>query len=151
MIQLHSQSNLSLDWDIARVDSIYQLEMLHFKDMGNYIYNFLLPNLQKSYKHAKQYLPGNTRKNIYSMQKHLAGLIEDYDFVKLSINEDIGSEYFTKYEALFLLTESLNMIYFFSAVAKSKIKNDNSECKVILRNLMKLTSEVHKEISCLME
>jgi len=65
--------------------------------------------------------------------------------------EDIGSEYFTKYEALFLLTESLNMIYFFCAVAKSKIKNDNPESRLILRNLMKLTSEVHKEINCLME
>jgi len=148
---LHGQSNLSLDWDLARVDSIYQLEMLHLKDMGNYIYNFLLPNLQKSYKHAKQHLPGNTRKNIYSMQKLLADLIEDYDFVKLSINEDIGSEYFTKYEALFLLIESVNMIYFFSAVAKSKMKNDNSEYKLILRNLMKLTSEVHKDIICIME
>jgi len=35
------------------------------------------------------------------MQKYLADLIDDYDFVKLSINEDIGSEYFTKYEARF--------------------------------------------------
>ncbi|HOM01535.1 MAG TPA: hypothetical protein PLH43_01735 [Acetivibrio sp.] len=148
---MYSQSNLSLDWDAARVDSIYELEMLHLKDMSNYIYNFLLPNLQKSYKHAKQYLPGNARKNIYSMQKYLADMISDYDFVKLSISEDIGSDYLTKYEALFLLTESLNMIYFFSAVAKSKIKTDNSEHKLILRNLMKLTSEVHKEISFLME
>lgn len=148
---MHGQSNLSLNCDFAGMDSIYELEMLHLKDMANYIYNFLLPNLQKSYKRAKQYLAGNTRKNIYSMQKYLADLIDDYDFVKLSINEDIGSEYFTKYEALFLLTESLNMIYFFCAVAKSKIKNDNPESRLILRNLMKLTSEVHKEINCLME
>jgi len=52
---LHGQSNLSLNCDFAGMDSIYELEMLHLKDMGNYIYNFLLPR-------AKQYLAGNTRK-----------------------------------------------------------------------------------------
>lgn len=148
---MHSQSNLRLDWDLARVDSIYQLEMLQLKDIGNYIHDFLLPNLQKSYKHAKQYLPGNTRRNIYSIQKHLADLIDDSNSVKLSINEDIGSEYFTMYEALFLLIESLNLIYFFSAVAKSKVKNDASEYKLAFRNLMKQIFEVHKEIDCIME
>jgi len=34
---------------------------------------------------------------------------------------------------------------------KIQNKNDNPESRLILRNLMKLTSEVHKEINCLME
>jgi len=44
---LHGQSNLSLNCDFAGMDSIYELEMLHLKDMGNYIYNFLLQIFKK--------------------------------------------------------------------------------------------------------
>jgi len=45
---LHGQSNLSLNCDFAGMDSIYELEMLHLKDMGNYIYNFLLQIFKKA-------------------------------------------------------------------------------------------------------
>lgn len=129
------------------------MEMLHLKDIGTYVHDFLLPNIQKSYKHAKQYLPSNLRKSVYCIKKYLADLINDHEVVKISTNENIGSEYFTKYEALFLLMESLNMIYFFTAVVKSKVQeyDPDSECKVILRSLMKLTSSVHKEINCIID
>ncbi|MFZ5987061.1 MAG: hypothetical protein ACOYWZ_08040 [Bacillota bacterium] len=143
-------TNLRLDWDITRIDSIYQIEMLDAKDIGAYVQEFLLPNLQKSYKHAKQYLTSNSRRSIYSIKKLLADLIEDQKFVKISTAEDLGSEYFTRYEALFLLMESLNLLYFFSAIVKQKTEV-NSEYRSVLRTIMKLTGPIQKEVLSTME
>ncbi|TYQ16180.1 UNVERIFIED_CONTAM: hypothetical protein Cloal_2702 [Acetivibrio alkalicellulosi] len=145
--------NLKLNWDVTRIDSIYQIEMLDTKDFGSYIFEFLLPNLQKSYKHTKQYLSTSSRKNIYSIKKLLADLIPDHNCVKISTNEDVGSEYFTKYEALFSLTESLNLIYFFSAIVKEKINSiySDSEYKLLLRTIMKLTQPIRRDIQHLIE
>ncbi|MDQ2086315.1 hypothetical protein RBH29_07715 [Herbivorax sp. ANBcel31] len=145
--------NLKLDWDVTRIDFIYQIEMLDIKDMGSYVHECLLPNLQKSYKHTKQYLSTSSRKNIYSIKKLLADLIEDHNHIKISTHEDYGSEYFTKHEALFLLTESLNLIHFFAAIIKEKTKDIywNSEYKVLLQTIIKLTQLLRKDIQHLIE
>lgn len=145
--------NLKLDWDITRIDFIYQVEMLNLKDLGNYVHKHLLPNLQKSYKHAKAYLATSSRKNVYSIKKLLADLIENHNHVQISTHEDYGSEYFTKYEALFLLSESLNLICFFAAIFKEKFKNTcwDSEYKILLQTIMKLTQVLRKDIQHIIE
>lgn len=145
--------NLRLDWDVTRINSVYQIEMLDVKDLGDYIHHYLLPDLQKSYKHAKQYLPASSRKNIYSIKKLLADLIENQKHIQISNHEDYGSEYFTKYEALFLLSESLNLIQFFAVIVKEKYKDTywNSEYKVLLQTIMKLTQVLRKDIDRIIE
>ena len=145
--------NSRLDWNVSRIDSVYQIEMLDVKDLGNYIYHHLLPELQKSYKHAKPYLSASSRKNVYSIKKLLADLIENQDHVQISNHEDDGSEFFTKHEALFLLSETLNVIQFFAAIVKEKCKDTywNSDCKVIFQTIMKLTQVLRKDIDHLIE
>lgn len=145
--------NSRLDWDVSGINSVYQIEMLDVKDLGSYIHNYLLPDMQKSYKHAKQYLSASSRKNAYSIKKLLADLIENQSHVQISNHEDYGSEYFTKYEALFLLSESLNLIQFFAAIAKEKYKDTywSSGYKVILQTLIKLTQVLRKDIDHLIE
>lgn len=150
---MQDSCNLKLDWDVTKIDFIYQIEMLNVKDLGSFIYQNLLPNLQKSYKHAKQYLSTSSRKNIYNIKKLLADLIENHSHVQISTHEDYGSEYFTKYEALFLLSESLNLIYFCSAIFKEKFKDTywDSEYKLLLQTIMKLTQVLKKDIQHIIE
>lgn len=146
-------SNLKLDWDVMRIDNIYQIEMLCPKDIGDYVNECLLPNLLKSYKHAKQYLPTNSRRNIYCIKKYLADLIEDQPFVKISTSEDIGSEYFTKYEALFLALDSLNLVYTFCVITKSKLIDSSQHSNAVqsLNKIIRLISPIQKEIQSTME
>jgi|BioPla2DNA2_1021312.scaffolds.fasta_scaffold39203_1 hypothetical protein len=151
VISLQELTNVNLDANLSRVDFIYNMEMLKQEDLSSYVYEFLLPNLQKSYNYAKEHLPGKTRKNIYNVQKYLADLIDDQEYVKLSINSDNDSIYYTKHESLFLLVENLNRIYFFSAILRSKIKDSFSNYTIALRNLMKIALEIHREICTMIE
>jgi len=146
VISLEEFINVNLDSNSSRVDSICSMENLNQEDLGNYITEFLLPGLQRNYNYAKDYLPNKTRKNIYNIQKYLADLIDDQEFVKLSTNSDNDSANYSKYESLFLLIENINRIYFFSIIVKSKLKGPLSHYSVALRNIMRLTQEVHKEI-----
>lgn len=153
VIKMEEMNNLSMDRDIVRIDSIYQIEMLNVKDMGSYVYDFLLPNLQMSYKHSKQYLGSLPRRNIYCIKKSLADLVEDKSFVKISTSEDLGSEYFTKYEALFMALDSLNLVYSFCVIMKSKLFDmpDHSKALTSLNNILRLIGPVQKEIQNSME
>lgn len=146
-------NDLRLDWDVVRINSVYQIEMLSLKDMGGYVYESLLPNLQKSYKHSKNYLTSTPRKNIYCIKKCLADLVENHKFVKISTSEDIGSEYLTRQEALFLAMESLNLIYSFCVIMKSKLYDSGHYSKTAesLNTIMKLIGPVQKDIQNSME
>lgn len=144
-------TNVNLDPNLSRVNSIYNMEILEQEDLSNYVYEFLLPNLQKSYNYAKEYLSGKTRKNIYNVQKYLADLIDNQEYVKLSINSDNDAVSYTKYESLFILVENLNRVYFFAAILRSKIRDSFSNYTIALRNLMKITLEIHREICNMIE
>ncbi|NLD49391.1 MAG: hypothetical protein GX660_19720 [Clostridiaceae bacterium] len=150
---MEEMNSMSIDREVVRIDSIYQIEMLNIKDMGSYVYDFLLPNLQMSYKHSKQYLASMPRRNIYCIKKSLADLVEDKSFVKISTSEDIGSEYFTKYEALFMAMDSINLIYSFCVIMKSKLYDmpEHSKALTSLNNILRLIGPVQKEIQNSME
>ncbi len=151
---MEQMNSFNLDHDVARIDSVFQMEMLNVKDIGDYVHEFLLPNLQNSYKHAKKYLPNTSRRNIYCIKKHLADLVDDQQFVKISNGEDLGSEFFTKYEALFLAMESLNLIYSFCIIMRSKLTKSGlyySKAIAPINNIIKLIPPIQREVRNSME
>ncbi len=129
------------EWESSRIDLILELEKLEPYDMENYVRDFLLPNLQQSYNHAKEYIPNNTKRNIYTVKKHLADLIENEEVVRISTTEDYEISDLSKYGAAYLICESLNNIYLFSSIMKTKIPPSDNNAKLIF-TLGKLSKEI---------
>jgi hypothetical protein len=136
------------EWESSRIDSISYVENLDPEDMESYVKDFLLPNLQQSYNHVKEFIPNNTKRNIYTIKKQLADLIENQDVVRISTGEDSDSSNISKFGASYLINESLNDIYLFSTVMKTKIPPSNSNTRTLftLGRLSKDISNLQKEI-----
>jgi len=136
------------EWESSRFDSISYVENLEPEDMESYVRDFLLPNLQHSYNQVKEYIPNNTRRIIYTVKKQLADLIENQDVVRISTNEDSDSGNLSRFGASYLINESLNDIYLFSSIMKSKIppSSSNSRTLFTLGRLSKDISNLQKEI-----
>ena len=143
--------NLSItkaEWESSRIDSILHVEELEPEDMESYVRDFLLPNLQHSYNHVKEYISNNTKRNIYTVKKQLADLLKNQDVVKISTTEDHDSNNLSRFGASYLIQESLNDIYLFSSVMKSKIPPSNSNTRTLftLGKLSKDICHLQKEI-----
>ncbi|AEV69729.1 hypothetical protein [Acetivibrio clariflavus] len=135
-------------WESSRFNSISFVEELEPEEMEYYVRDFLLPNLQQSYNQVKDYISNNTRRNIYTVKKHLADLIKNQDVVRISTNEDRDSSNLSRFGASYLINESLNDIYLFSSVMKSKItpSDSNSQMLFTLNRLSKDVCNLQKEI-----
>ena len=136
------------EWESSRIDSILDIEKLEHDDMELYVRDFLLPNLQQSYNHVKEYISNNTKRNIYTIKKQLADLIENQDVVRISISEDCESGNLSRFGASYLINESLNNIYLFSSIMKSKVPPSdlNSRTLFTLGKLSKDICSLQKEI-----
>lgn len=136
------------EWEISRIEAILEVEKLELDDMESYVRDFLLPNLQQSYNHIKDYIPNNTKKNIYTMKKQLADLIENQDVVRISKNETSGATNISKYGATYSMLESLSQIYLFSSVMKNKVPSNEANSKLLftLGRLSKSICPLQKEI-----
>jgi len=76
---LHGQSNLSLNCDFAGMDSIYELEMLHLKDMEITFTTFCSQIFKKAIS-APNNIWRETQEKIFTQCKSiLPDLIDDYD------------------------------------------------------------------------
>lgn len=129
------------EWESSRLDFIQELDKLEPYDMESYVRDFLLPNLQQSYNHAKEYIPNNIKKSVYNVKKLLADLIENEDVVRISTAEDYEVSDLSKYGAAYLICESLNNIYLFSSIMKSKIPQSDNNAKLLF-TLGKLSREI---------
>lgn len=136
------------EWESSRIDSVLDIEKLEPNDMESYVRDFLLPNLQQSYNHVKEYISNNTRRNIYTIKKQLADLIENQDVVRISTNEECDSSNLSRFGASYLIHESLNDIYLFSSIMKSKVSPSDSNSRTIftLGKLSKDICTLQKEI-----
>jgi hypothetical protein len=136
------------EWEISRIESILEVEKLELNDMESYVRDFLLPNLQQSYTYIKEYISNNTKKNIYTMKKQLADLIENQDVVRISKTEAPYSTNISKYGATYSILESLNQIYLFSSVMKCKVPPTEANSKLLftLGRLSKAICPIQKEI-----
>lgn len=136
------------EWESSRVDSVLDIEKLEPDDMESYVRDFLLPNLQQSYNHVKEYVSNNTKRNIYTIKKQLADLIANQDVVRISTSEDNESSNFSRFGASYLINESLNDIYLFSSVMKSKVPPSDSNTRTLftLGKLSKDICTLQKEI-----
>jgi len=136
------------EWESSRIDSISYVEKLEPDEMEYYVRDFLLPNLQQSYNQVKDYISNNIRKNIYTVKKHLADLIANQDVVRISTSEDRDSSNLSRFGASYLINESLNDIYLFSTVMKSKIPPSDSTTRTLftLNKLSKDVCNLQKEI-----
>jgi len=137
------------EWENSRLDSILEMENLQPEDMECYVRDFLLPNLQQSYNQVKEYISNNTKRKIYTIKKQLADLIKNQDVVRISISEDCDSCTLSKFGASYLIHESLNDIYLFSSVMKSKVppSDYNSRIHFTLNKLPKDICNLQKEIT----
>ncbi|WP_010248797.1 hypothetical protein [Acetivibrio cellulolyticus] len=129
------------EWESSRIDSVLEIEKLEPDDMESFVRDFLLPNLQHSYNHVKEYISNNTRKNIYTIKKQLADLIENQEVVRISTSEAFESTNISKFGASYLILESLNDIYLFSSIMKSKIPTCDANTKLLF-TLGKLSKEI---------
>lgn len=145
MKNLSSKKN---EWKNSRIDSVSNVEKLEPDNMGLYVKEFLLPNLQQSYNHVKGYISNSTKKDIYTIKKQLADLIDNQDVVRISTNDNINSSDISRFGASYLIHESLNDIYLFSSVMKTKVSMSNSNPQILfkLTKLSRDVSNVQKEI-----
>jgi len=136
------------EWESSRIDFILELEKLEPYDIESYVRDFLLPNLQQSYNHAKEFISNNTKRNIYTVKKHLADLIENDEVVRISNTEDYEISDLSRYGAAYLIVESLNNIYLFSSIMKTKLppSEDNAKLLFTLGKLSKEICPLAKEI-----
>lgn len=134
-------STTKAEWESSRIDSVLNIEKLEPDDMESYVRDFLLPNLQQSYNHVKEYISNNTRRNIYTIKKQLADLIENQDVVRISTNEECDSSNLSRFGASYLIHESLNDIYLFSSVMKSKVSPSDSNSRTLF-TLGKLSKDI---------
>lgn len=148
LIRVKDFSITKAEWEISRIESILEVEKLELSDMEAYVRDFLLPNLQQSYSHIKEYIPNNTKKSIYTMKKQLADLIENQDVVKISNNEASGETNISKYGATYSILESLNQIHLFSSVMRIKVPPTEANTKLLftLGRLSKAICPIQKEI-----
>lgn len=146
MVKMKEKAFFAGNLNSQRINSIYQIEMLETKDIGTHVKKILLPNLLSSYRQAKNYLPNTCRRNIYTLKKQMADLIEDLEFVKISNSEDIEG-YCTKHESLFSVMESLNLIYFFCGIIRPRLNSYQDHRTIYtLKRITKLISSIQKEI-----
>ncbi len=136
------------EWESSRIDSVLDIEKLELDDMEPYVRDFLLPNLQQSYNHVKEYISNNTKRNIYTIKKQLADLIANQDVVRISTSENTELSNISRFGASYLIHESLNDIYLFSSVMKSKVPHSDSNTRTIftLGKLSKDICTLQKEI-----
>lgn len=136
------------EWESSRIDSVLDVEKLEPDDMESYVRDFLLPNLQQSYNHVKEYISNNTKRNIYTVKKQLADLIANQDVVRISTSEDNESSNISRFGASYLIHESLNDIYLFSSVMRSKVTPSDSNTRTLftLGKLSKDICTLQKEI-----
>ncbi|NLL05874.1 MAG: hypothetical protein GX270_08825 [Clostridiaceae bacterium] len=129
------------EWESSRIDSVLDVENLEPDNMEHYVRDFLLPNLQQSYNHVKEYISNNTKRNIYTVKKQLADLIENQDVVRISTSEENESSNISRFGASYLIHESLNDIYLFSSVMKSKVMPSESNTRTLF-TLGKLSRDI---------
>jgi hypothetical protein len=129
------------EWESSRIDSVLDVENLEPDNMEHYVRDFLLPNLQQSYNHVKEYISNNTKRNIYTVKKQLADLIENQDVVRISTSEENESSNISRFGASNLIHESLNDIYLFSSVMKSKVMPSESNTRTLF-TLGKLSRDI---------
>ncbi len=136
------------EWESSRIDSVLDVEKLEPDDMESYVRDFLLPNLQQSYNHVKEYISNNTKRNIYTIKKQLADLIANQDVVRISTSEDSESSNISRFGASYMIHESLNDIYLFSSVMRSKVPPSDSNTRTLftLGKLSKDICTLQKEI-----
>lgn len=149
LIRVKDFSITNAEWEISRIESILEVEKLELDNMESYVRDFLLPNLQQSYSHVKEYISNNAKKNIYTMKKQLADLIENQEVVRISKSEATESNNFSKYGSSYSILESLNQIYLFSSVMKCKVPPtvNNTKTLFTLGKLSKAICPLQKEIT----
>lgn len=100
----------------------------------HYIKDTLLPLLEKNYQETKAYLKGSTRKRVYGVKKALIDLLGGDDEIRIIRHVRKCHSLSSKmYESLFLMMESLNIIYFFLVAMKNKIPCTESNTHIHLK------------------